>query len=152
MKTKQNSRFSSSTKVPYKEKSTHESFVTAWFSSSGTQDVSVACRLLLILSVRSHCTQESCLRNPCEVFMWAAIKPSFASLTSVHCHSCRFESKLSASETSMSSPFGKWWLDAYIQKKAQLFAMLSCSGTQDWTADLMIMNKKQGNLWKFTKI
>ena len=25
--------------------------------------------LLLILSVRSHCTQESCLGNPCEVFM-----------------------------------------------------------------------------------
>ena len=63
--------------------------------------------LLLILSVRSHGTQESCLGNPCEVFMRAAIKPSFASLTSVHCHFCRLESKLSASETPMSSPFGK---------------------------------------------
>ena len=25
--------------------------------------------LLLILSVRSHCTQESCLGNPCEIFV-----------------------------------------------------------------------------------
>ena len=42
LKTKQNSEFSSSPKVPHKQKSTHEIFVSAWFSSSGTQDVSVA--------------------------------------------------------------------------------------------------------------
>ena len=48
--------------------------------------------------------------------MRAAIKPSFASLTSVHCHFCRFESKLSATETSMSSPSGAG-LDGYKRKK-----------------------------------
>ena len=42
MKIKRNSRFSSSPKVPHNEKSTHENFISAWFSSSGTQDVSVA--------------------------------------------------------------------------------------------------------------
>ena len=35
MKTKQNSRFSSSPKVPHKEKSTHESFVVLDFQVAG---------------------------------------------------------------------------------------------------------------------
>ena len=90
-------------------------------------------RLLLILSVRWHCTQESCLRNPCEVFMRAAIKPSFASLTSVHCHFCRFESKLSATVTSMSSPSGAGLLAINEKSTHESFvsARFSSSGTQD---------------------
>ena len=118
MKIKWNKKIWCSLSVPKKQKSTHERIVSAWFSSSGTQDVSVAARrLLLILSVRSHFTQESCLRNPCEVFMRAAIKPSFASLTSVHCHFCRFESKLSVAVAVMSGPFGAW-LKGLVNKKS----------------------------------
>ena len=51
-------------------------------SCSGTQDVSVAAsRLLLILSVRSHCTQEICEGILCGLYEWDTLKPSFALLT-----------------------------------------------------------------------
>ena len=51
------------------------------------------------------------------VFIWDVIKPSFAALTSGHCHFCRFESKLSAPEMSMSSPLRGEGLRAYKRKK-----------------------------------
>ena len=121
--------------------------------------------LLLTLSVWSHCTQESCLRKLCRAFIWAVIKPSFAVLNSVHentgfcgqtvskstsVHEIEgsggqditqpgfYVEPLSATETPMDSPFGKAW--CLYTKKTQRIAVLSCSGTQDWTADLMIMN------------
>ena len=55
--------------------------VSAVLSCSGTQDVSVAAlRLLLILYVRSHGTQESVIGQPLCDFP-VGIKPSFAALT-----------------------------------------------------------------------
>ena len=67
------------------EKSTCEIFVSAWFSCSGTQDVSVAATLLLlILFVRSHCTQESLLGNLYVVLVWVpSSHRSLRSLTSI---------------------------------------------------------------------
>ena len=138
MKTKQNSRFSSSPKVPYKEKSTHEIFVSAWFSSSGTQDVSVA---------------RWAPSNPSCPFAWYPRKHLRRTLW---CFQCERHQAPVAALPGCPSPFLSLWKLAFssinvnvqalraglmpINKKTQLSAVLSCSGTQDWTADLMIMN------------
>ena len=93
MKTKQNSRFSSSPKVPQNEKSTHENFVSAWFLGSGTQDVSVAVgRLLLILTVHSHCTQES--REIPVLILVTDVQAIVHCVHLCHCQECPWEQAL----------------------------------------------------------
>ena len=74
-------------------------------SCSGTQDVSVAAmRLLLILSVRLHCTQERSEGILCGLFVLGTLKTSFASLTDIHYHDSHLESKLSVAVAAMSVP------------------------------------------------
>ena len=139
MKTKQNSRFSSSPKVPKKQKSTYENFVSDWFSCSGTQDVSVARRAPSNPFCPVALYPRKLNGNPVFFRLCYSHQASFASLTAGHRHVCRSESKLSASSMSTPTPSGRG-ARCLKTKKAQSFAVLSCSGTQDWTADLMIMN------------
>ena len=56
--------------------------------------------------------------------MRAAIKPSFASLTSVHCHFCRFESKLSASENANVQSLREGLMSIYEKSTAFCCAFL----------------------------
>ena len=115
LKTKQNSRFSSSLKVPHKQKSTHEIFVSAWFSSSGTQDVSVArwapsnpsCpfawypRKLLRGTLWCFCLSNI---RPGRCAPWLSIAISVALKASFQLHKCQ-------------CPGPSGWPDAYKQKK-----------------------------------
>ena len=139
LKTKQNSGFSSSPEVPYNEKSTHERVVSAWFSSSGTQDVSVARRAPsnplcpVALYPRKPGGETLCC------FVLRNRQAMVASRLACPLPFPSYESKLSRPATPRSSPLRVAWRSIYT-KKTQRFAVLSCSGTQDWTADLMIMN------------
>ena len=56
--------------------------------------------------------------------MRAAIKPSFAALTSVHCHFCRFESKLSASENANVQSLREGLMSIYEKKHSILLCFL----------------------------
>ena len=145
MKTKQNSGFSSSHKVPYKQKSTHERIVSAWLSSSGTQDVSVARwapsnPLFPVAWYPRKLGEESMCSSG-----FRTLKPSFAALTSVHCHFCRFESKLSAPEMSMSSPLRGEGLRAYKRKKHSdlLYFLVAGRRIELRTSWLWIMRSNQ---------
>ena len=125
---------------PHNQKSTHESFVSAWFSSSGTQDVSVARRA----PSNPFCPVAWYPRKPgeesCED---SGSGPRQATGRSAPCLSTVVSVALKASfqrpKRQCPAPFGAWPAGLYT-KKTQRFAVLSCSGTQDWTADLMIMN------------
>ena len=145
MKIKWNKKIWCSLSVPKKQKSTYENFVSAWFSSSGPQDVSAA---------------RWAPSNPLGPFAWyprklgeesmcssgfGTLKPSFAALTSVHCHFCRFESKLSAPEMSMSSPLRGEGLRAYKRKKHSdlLYFLVAGPRIELGTSWLWIMRSNQ---------
>ena len=139
MKTNRNSGFSSSPKVPENQKSTHENFVSAWFSSSGTQDVSVARRA----PSNPFCPVALYPRKPFRESLWgfyASCHQAFVRFA--HFWTLSFLSlwKQAFSYRNVNVQPLRGRLDGYKRKKTQRFAVLSCSGTQDWTADLMIMN------------
>ena len=126
-------------RVHGQEKSTHESVVSAWFLGSGTQDVSVARRA----PSNPLCPFALYPRKPGGESLWdfclRCIRPSVAALPVCPSSFLAPWKQAFCSINANVQPL-RGRAEAHKRKKTQRCAVLSCSGTQDWTADLMIMN------------
>ena len=128
------------------EKSTHERIVSAWFSISGTQDVSVAAeRLLLVLSVRSLGTQES---GGYTDFLFANILTSTHFVRFLSVASGPFVSKLTCPWTNIQTASRGC---QYIQKKHSKMLCFLVAGRRIELRTSWLWIHLEWNLWKMPK-